>query len=81
MGAHMEHASELAASADAPARSYVEDSRWKEDTVYGMARGGQLERAEGEGTRHRSEDDAARAPSLGDQRYRHCARLVVAVVD
>jgi hypothetical protein len=80
MGAHTEHALAPGASADALARPYVEDSRWEEDTAYGMARGVQLERV-GEDTRHRFEDDARHATSPGDQQDQHCAMLVVAAVD
>ena len=80
MGAHTEHALVLEASADALARSYVEDSRSRGGTAYEMARGGQSKRAE-EDTRHRFGDDAGQATSLGDQQDQHCAMLVVAVVD
>lgn len=79
MGAHTEHASAPEAFAGALALPCVEDSRWREDMAYGMARGGQLKRVE-EDTRHRFEDDAGYATSPGDQQDQHCAMLVVAEV-
>lgn len=69
------------ASADVPVHPCVEDIRWREHTVCGMARGAQQERVVAEGTRFRFGDGVEGVTLPVAQGGQHCAMRVTAEVD